>query len=102
MHRRDVAQRRMIDFRQAGGVAIEGEHGEALVRVAAHPDRLALHPGRPGTLAQALRLGAFPDDGDVRRQAEKRFDLALEGHVAVPGDDPHGPQSSAPFGHSLA
>ena len=90
MDRRDVAQRGMIGLREPHGVAVEGEDREALVRVAANPDGIALHPGRPGAQPQALRLGTFADDGDIRGQIEQHLDLAVECHVAVPGDDPHG------------
>jgi hypothetical protein len=90
MDRRDVAQRRMIGLSQPNRVAVEGENRETLVRVAADPDGIGLHPGRPGAQTQALRLGTFADDGDVRGQIEQHLDLAVECHVAVPGDDPHG------------
>jgi hypothetical protein len=98
MDRRDVAQRRMIGLSQPNRVAVEGENREALVRVAANPDGIALHPGRPGAQTQAFRLGTFADDGDIRRQVEQPVDLALERHVAVPGDDPHGVAAYPPNG----
>ena len=90
MHGRDVAQRRMVGLGKPRSVAVEGKHAEALVWIASNPHRLTLYPGRSRPLAQALRFGAFTDDGDVGCQVQKGVDLAIERHVAVPGDDSHG------------
>lgn len=90
MHRRDVTQRRVVPLAEPRLVAVEGEDGEPLVRVGADPDRLALQPLDASGL-EPRRLGAFADDSYVRFQGQQSLDLAVEGHVAIPGDDPHSP-----------
>src|SRR4029077_6873275 len=54
------------------------------------PDRLAFHPVGLPTEAKAVGLGAFRDDRDVGLECKQDLDLAIQRHVAVPGDDPHG------------
>src|SRR6266849_784874 len=81
----------MISLCEPRRIAVEGEDREALVRVASDPYRLVVHPGPFRSQPQALGLRALADHRDVGRQIEQHVDLALERHVAVPGDDPHSP-----------
>src|SRR6187549_3574478 len=70
-------------------MAVEGEDTEAFVRVLADPYRLALEPAVRAAGTQPRGLGAFADHRDVGLQRQQALDLAVERHVAIPGDDPH-------------
>src|ERR1700751_1403794 len=90
MHRRDVAQRRMIFLTKPRAMAVEGENGEPLVRIAADPYRFPLEPSVGAARPQSRRLGTLADHGDIRPQRQHPLELSIEGYVAVPGDYPHG------------
>jgi hypothetical protein len=70
-------------------IAIEGEDREPLIEVVTDPNGLLAEVDRSGERLQALGFGAFADDGDIRLEAQHRFELAMQGHAAVPRDDPH-------------
>src|SRR6476660_4625977 len=89
MHRRDITQRRMIFFAEPHAMAVEGEDGEPLMRIAADPYWLALEPAVGAARAQSRRLGTLADHCDVRLQRQDALDLSIESHVAIPGDYPH-------------
>src|SRR5262245_20942927 len=84
-----MAQVRVERLAQARRVPIVGEDGEALVGIAAYPDRLRAETIQGTDGHEAPRLGTLANDGDIRAQTAERSQLAVERHTAIPGHKPH-------------
>ena len=83
-------KRPIVRLRQAGRVAVEGEDGQPLIGILSDPDRIMLYPMQFQARTKAPWLSAFRDDRNVRMDIEQRVKFAIQGHVAVPRDNPHG------------
>src|SRR5215467_11600401 len=86
---RKVAKPSVKGLGQAHPIAVEGEHGEPLVAVVAHPYRLGSDADRARPCLQSLRLGTFANDGNIGLQTEHRVELSMQGHAAIPSRKPH-------------
>src|SRR5262249_14168584 len=86
---RKVAKAGVKGQGQAHPIAVEGERGEPLVAVVAHPHRLGRDADQARPRLQSLRLGAFANDGNIGLQTEHRVELSMQGHAAIPSRKPH-------------
>jgi len=77
VHRRDVAKPRIVEFRYAGGISVEGENRQALVGIPADPDGIVFRPFLLSAESKAIGFGAFRDDCDVRLERKQDVDLAV-------------------------